>query len=80
MNDTPRSLGEAIKNAANEWFIQAVKPGIRGLHFTGITEQHVVDFLSQKFTIAIYKDEQSEKMLKELFISITGREIGAKSP
>lgn len=72
---TPKTLRGAIENAATE--IASGKS--KHAFLRDATESHTVDFLAQKFAVAIMKAnaEQAESVA-ELWESITGRKIGER--
>lgn len=66
-NGTPKSLIQAIKNSFDEF--ENVKTFISP---DECMKAHIKDFLAQRFQVAMWKnDKKTEKMLKELFDSIT---------
>ena len=65
---TPTSLIQAIYNAQIEFEKHpqiSIKP---------VIEAHIIDYLSQKFSIAMFKTKD-DQVIKDLWFQITGRHI-----
>lgn len=69
---TPQTLRDACRDGHLAWLANINPPSESA---SAIIERHVVDYLSQKFTCALMDNEESEKVLEDLWFHITGRKI-----
>jgi hypothetical protein len=70
---TPKLLTEALVNSAGKTHeIEGIKIITCDLD---VTYEHIRDFLAQKFQVAMMQHPDQDKILKELFASITAKEF-----